>query len=189
MLYLEKLAQDQVSKDTSQSLRSMSELEAYLIKNIGENLSLDDLAQSMGISKFALTRLFHKHYGVAPMRWLWSFRAHLAKDVISMRLGLPLMDVLTLCGFNSPQHFSRFFRKTFRQAPSKLMKEIGGQAEAARDSSKARQDLYERFESIVASSLARYIENYKFPMVPEPELQSGESELEGLALSSELETV
>ncbi len=165
MLYLENLAQSQASKTDPGTVRSMSELESYLIKNIGENLSLDDLALSMSISKFALTRLFHKRYGVAPMRWLWSFRAHLAKDVISMQLGLPLMDVLTLCGFNSPQHFSRFFRKTFRQAPSKLMKELG--VMHADDTGKARQELYERFESIVSTSLATYIRNYKLPTVAE----------------------
>lgn len=171
----------------------MANLESYLVKNIGENLSLDDLALSMGISKFALTRLFHKRYKVAPMRWLWSFRAHLAKDVISMQLGLPLMDVLTLCGFNSPQHFSRFFRKTFRQAPSKLMKEIGAQAEPQRDTSKARQELYERFESIVASSLAKYIENYKIPVMSEAELAasaaSAAMDEDSLPLGAEFETV
>lgn len=161
MLFIESLAQSQaLSSSDEGTAKSMKDLETYLVKNVGEDLSLDDLALSLGISKFALTRLFHKRYGIAPMRWLWSYRAHLAKDVISMQLGLPLMDVLTLCGFNSPQHFSRFFRKTFRQAPSKLMKELGG-AGIAKDVGKARQDLYARFESIVSQSLQTYIDSYK----------------------------
>jgi transcriptional regulator GlxA family with amidase domain len=163
MLFIENLAQAQAQSASELiSSKSLSDLETYLIKNVGEDLSLDDLALSLGISKFALTRLFHKRYGIAPMRWLWSFRAHLAKDVISMQLGLPLMDVLTLCGFNSPQHFSRFFRKTFRQAPSKLMKELGGQG-LAKDLAKARQDLYERFDGIVSHSLRTYIDAYRLP--------------------------
>lgn len=165
MLFIEKLAQAQAQSSVEEgTVKTMADLEMYLVKNVGEDLSLDDLALSLGISKFALTRLFHKRYGIAPMRWLWSFRAHLAKDVIRMQLGLPLMDVLTLCGFNSPQHFSRFFRKTFRQAPSKLMKEIGGNG-LAKDLAKARQELYERFESIVAQSLQAYIESYALPAV------------------------
>ena len=168
MLFIENLAQAQAQNATDAgTVKSLTDMEGYLIKNVGEDLSLDDLALSLGISKFALTRLFHKRYGIAPMRWLWSFRAHLAKDVISMQLGLPLMDVLTLCGFNSPQHFSRFFRKTFRQAPSKLMKELGGQG-LAKDLAKARQELYERFESIVSASLHAYIESYQLPAAPSP---------------------
>ncbi len=171
MLFIENLAQAQAQAQNASdagTAKSLTDMEGYLIKNVGEDLSLDDLALSLGISKFALTRLFHKRYGIAPMRWLWSFRAHLAKDVISMQLGLPLMDVLTLCGFNSPQHFSRFFRKTFRQAPSKLMKELGGQG-LAKDLAKARQDLYERFDGIVSASLRAYIESYRLPAAAAPE--------------------
>ena len=141
------------------SSQAMTSLDQYLIKNVGENVSLDDLSAAVGISKFALTRLFHKRYGVAPMRWLWSFRAHLARDIIEMGVGLPLMDVLTLCGFNSPQHFSRFFRKTFRQAPSRLVKDQT-LPEGPKDIQKARQDLYEKFEGIVTASLERYKANY-----------------------------
>ncbi len=162
MLFVETLAQSHALRAAAAaSSQAMTALDPYLIKNVGENLSLDDLSQAVGISKFALTRLFHKRYGVAPMRWLWSFRAHLARDIIEMGLGLPLMDVLTLCGFNSPQHFSRFFRKTFRQAPSRLMKEQN-LPEGPKDLQKARQDLYERFEGIVTQSLERYKANYQF---------------------------
>lgn len=158
MLFIEKIAQDQVVSSES-SAKVFAPLEAYVIKNISENMSLDDMAQQLGISKFALTRLFHKHYGMAPMRWLWSFRAHLAKDIISKGLGLQLMDILTLCGFNSPQHFSRFFRKTFRQAPSRLMKEMGvDRVDPTLDLAKAKQELYEGFEGTVNKSLAAYVE-------------------------------
>lgn len=160
MLFVETLAQSHAMRAAAAaSSQAMTALDPYLVKNVGEDLSLDDLSAAVGISKFALTRLFHKRYGVAPMRWLWSFRAHLARDIIEMGLGLPLMDVLTLCGFNSPQHFSRFFRKTFRQAPSRLMKDQTA-VDGPRDIQKARQELYERFESIVSSSLERYKANY-----------------------------
>ena len=158
MLFLEKIAQSQAldSNTAASDIAVFAPMEAYVAKNIGENISLDDLAQTLGISKFALTRLFHKHYGIAPMRWLWSFRAHLAKDIIGKSLGLQLMDVLTLCGFNSPQHFSRFIRKTFRQAPSKLMKELSS-AELSTDVQAAKQELYASFESTVRDSLRAYV--------------------------------
>ncbi|RYZ79232.1 MAG: AraC family transcriptional regulator, partial [Proteobacteria bacterium] len=141
MLFIEKLAQSQ-SVEAPTTAISLAPLQAYVIKNISEDISLDDLAATVGISKFALTRLFHKYYGIAPMRWLWSFRAHLARDIISKGLGLALMDVLTLCGFNSPQHFSRFFRKTFRQAPSSLVKSMVTIEDSA-EIAKAKQELYE----------------------------------------------
>jgi|GEM_PF-4274500 transcriptional regulator GlxA family with amidase domain len=165
MLFVETLAQSHALRAAEAAAsQPMAEFDRYIVKHVGDDLSLDDLAQAVGVSKFALTRLFHKRYGVAPMRWMWSFRAHLAKDVIGMGLDLPLMDVLTLCGFNSPQHFSRFFRKTFRQAPSQLMKELHATIHVERDVQKARQELYERFESIVTESLQRYIASYQMPL-------------------------
>lgn len=175
MLFIEKIAQDQaVASETSAKV--FAPLEGYVIKNISENMSLDDMAQTLGISKFALTRLFHKHYGMAPMRWLWSFRAHLAKDIISKGLGLQLMDILTLCGFNSPQHFSRFFRKTFRQAPSRLMKEMGlDRVDPNLDVAKAKQELYDMFEATVTSSLALYVEKCR---IVRPEAKAEEAEVE-----------
>ena len=159
MLFIEKIAQSQ-SVEVPSSIVSMLPLQAYIIKNISEDVNLDDLAATVGISKFALTRLFHKHYGIAPMRWLWSFRAHLARDIIEKGLDLALMDVLTLCGFNSPQHFSRFFRKTFRQAPSSLVKSMVISNEAA-DIAQAKLELYEGFEKTVTESLSTYAEKCK----------------------------
>ncbi len=174
MLFIENLAQSQ-SVEAPSATVSLAPLKAYLIKNVSEDISLDDLAATVGISKFALTRLFHKHYGIAPMRWLWSFRAHLARDIIAKGLDLALMDVLTLCGFNSPQHFSRFFRKTFRQAPSSLVKSLPTKANAE-DAQKAKQDLYESFESTVTESLNAYADNCKLvPMTTSPASAASES--------------
>jgi AraC-like DNA-binding protein len=134
----------------------METLDRYMIANIGEDITLDDLSQAVKISKFALTRLFHKHYKQAPMRWLWSLRAHLARDVIQLDLGLPLMDVLTLCGFNSPQHFSRFFRKTFKQTPSTLLRNLAKEPTGPRDLQRLQQELYEAFDRVVSGSLESY---------------------------------
>lgn len=182
MLFIEKLAQSQSVEAPSATL-SLAPLQAYVIKNISEDISLDDLAATVGISKFALTRLFHKNFGIAPMRWLWSFRAHLARDIISKGLGLALMDVLTLCGFNSPQHFSRFFRKTFRQAPSSLVKSMVV-SENMGDVAKAKQELYESFEKTVTESLSAYAEKCKLVPMTAPAYEAA-----GEAAPSANETV
>lgn len=174
MLFIEKIAQAQ--SEAPLAPVSLAPMNAYIIKNISEDISLDDLALQLGISKFALTRLFHKNYGVAPMRWLWSFRAHLAKDIISKGLGLALMDVLTLCGFNSPQHFSRFFRKTFRQSPSSLMKTMVA-LEDLNEIAKAKQELYESFEVTVQKSLETYAEACKIVPMKDAKEKSSEAAL------------
>ena len=158
MLYAETLSvpvtQTEWREESAPKL--MDTLDRYIIANIGEDMTLEHMSDAVKISKFALTRLFHKHYKQAPMRWLWSFRAHLAKDVIQMDLGLPLMDVLTLCGFNSPQHFSRFFRKTFQQTPSTLLKGLNKEPTGPRDVQRLQQELYEAFDRVVIASMERY---------------------------------
>ncbi len=163
MLYAETLTTpaSQTELREENAPRLMEILDRYIIANIGEDMTLENMSDAVKISKFALTRLFHKHYKQAPMRWLWSFRAHLAKDVIEMDLGLPLMDVLTLCGFNSPQHFSRFFRKTFQQTPSTLLKNINREPTGPRDVQRLQQELYDAFDRVVTGSLERYKASFK----------------------------
>lgn len=168
MLYAETLSvpASQTEWRDESAPKLMDTLDRYMIANIGEDMTLEDLSQAVKVSKFALTRLFHKHYKQAPMRWLWSFRAHLARDVIQMDLGLPLMDVLTLCGFNSPQHFSRFFRKTFQQTPSTLLRNINKEPTGPRDVQRLQQELYAAFDKVVIASLESYKASFQKDSTP-----------------------
>jgi AraC-like DNA-binding protein len=91
---------------------------AYVMENFAEEISLEDLSATVGISRFSLCRAFQRRFKVTPMRWLWTFRAILAFEFIALEPRWSLTDIAFSCGFTSSAHFSRFFKATFKCSPS-----------------------------------------------------------------------
>ena len=96
-----------------------------LSQNIAEEIDLDTLASSVGMSRFCFCRTFHKLFGISPVRWLWRLRAHVACQVMSAFPERSLTDVAFACGFTSSAHFSRHFRRVMGTTPSKFRENCG----------------------------------------------------------------
>lgn len=74
-----------------------------------ERISLTDIAQAAGISRFHLTREFKRATGLAPFQYLERLRIEQAKAMI--RAGqLPLADIAFAVGFSDQSHFTKRFR-------------------------------------------------------------------------------
>lgn len=104
--------------------RIVSVLE-FVTHHIDDVLSLGDLARVAGMSRFSFCRLFHRAYGVSPMRWLWQFRLSLAKELTMVQPHWLLTDVAIACGFTSSAHFSRAFRSQFGMSPTAMRENLG----------------------------------------------------------------
>ncbi len=92
----------------------------YMVDNVGEPISMDDLELAAGTSKYHLCRMFTKTFGVPPIRLLWGFRANLAYHYLQMAPDFSLTDIATVCGFQSSAHFSRTIRQIYQACPSRL---------------------------------------------------------------------
>ena len=90
---------------------------SVMMERFSEELSLDDLAEATGVSKFVLCRSFQREFSVTPIRWLWYFRTILAAEFIKAAPQYSLTDIAFACGFTASAHFSRSFRALFQQAP------------------------------------------------------------------------
>ena len=90
----------------------------FVVERLGEDISLEELAEYLGTSRFSLCRRFQQRFGVTPIRWLWNFRALLAHQFIEIEPRWSLTDVAFFCGFTSSAHFSRFFRQVHGNSPS-----------------------------------------------------------------------
>lgn len=95
---------------------------AFVLENFSEDVSLDDLADAAGMTRFNFCRRFQKECGISPIRWLWNFRAILAAEFIALGPDWPLTDVAFACGFTSSAHFSRAFKQMYRTSPSAFRK-------------------------------------------------------------------
>jgi transcriptional regulator GlxA family with amidase domain len=84
--------------------------------NIEEPLELAELAHFVNISRRQQERLFHKYLGCPPSRYYLKLRLERAKQLLKQS-GMSIIDVSTVCGFVSPAHFSRCYRKYIGISP------------------------------------------------------------------------
>ncbi|WP_300628618.1 AraC family transcriptional regulator [Pseudomonas sp.] len=92
----------------------------YMVENISEEITLNDLEKICGKSRFDICRMFNLFYNVTPIKWMWKVRLALAKEFIQLAPEWSLTDISYACGFSSLPHFSRSFSKTYNETPLKL---------------------------------------------------------------------
>lgn len=91
----------------------------YLEKNYSKNITLEELSQIAGLSKYYLLRSFTKQRGISPYSYLETIRINQAKRLLRERL--PIIDVAMQTGFTDQSHFSNFFKKFIGLTPKQYM--------------------------------------------------------------------
>jgi transcriptional regulator GlxA family with amidase domain len=91
---------------------------AHLMEeNIEKPLSLDEIAAASGLSRRQIERLFKRHLDCVPKRYYLQMRLRRARELL-LQTSMPIIDITTACGFQSPPHFSRCYRAQFGCPPS-----------------------------------------------------------------------
>ena len=86
-------------------------------ENIEKPLSLDRIADSTGMSRRQIERLFRRHLDCVPKKYYLEMRLRRARELL-LQTAMPITDITTSCGFKSPPHFSRCYRNQFGHPPS-----------------------------------------------------------------------
>lgn len=84
--------------------------------NIEEPISLDELAQHVGVSRRQLERLFQKYLQCVPTRYYLELRLNRARQLL-LQTDMSIVDVELACGFVSAPHFSKCYRDYFGIPP------------------------------------------------------------------------
>lgn len=117
----------QLEEDTSMAGRDSQEIVDYVILYI-RNHYMDDvdftaLSSRLGFSSAYLTKLFNKHVGNTPLKYLTDIRIHEAKHLL-LNTTLPIREIGEKVGYPDQFHFSKTFRKftgvnptAYRQKP------------------------------------------------------------------------
>lgn len=96
----------------SESLLTARQLRKVIntvLDRLGEDISLENLADAAGISRFHFVRSFKATTGLSPHRWLTARRMDRAKELL-MQTSLGMMDIAAAVGFDSQSHFGQVFR-------------------------------------------------------------------------------
>ncbi len=94
----------------------LSQIVAIMEANLEEPLELEELAQLNEVSVRQLERLFHKYLERTPSHYYLELRLKRARDLL-LRSESQVRDIALACGFASPAHFSKCYRRVFGHSP------------------------------------------------------------------------
>ncbi|WP_338669279.1 AraC family transcriptional regulator [Pseudodesulfovibrio methanolicus] len=81
----------------------------YLADHLAEKVSLDELAEAAGLSRYHLLRVFQAATGLPPHAYQNQLRVDLGKRLLAE--GMPVSQAALETGFSDQSHFTRVFRQ------------------------------------------------------------------------------
>ena len=94
----------------------------YIDSNLNENLSMGQLSKVINYNSQYFTKLFYRHTGVTPAKYIMDRRINRAKEVLSS--GDIQVDLLAeQLGYCNASHFIRKFKKAEGLTPAEFRKE------------------------------------------------------------------
>jgi methylphosphotriester-DNA--protein-cysteine methyltransferase len=89
-----------------------------------DEISVDELAERIGIGPRHLHRLFTQHVGASPIAVAQTRRVHFAKRLLD-ETDLPITQIALAAGFGSLRRFNDTFQKTYKRSPRELRRKRG----------------------------------------------------------------
>jgi AraC-like DNA-binding protein len=102
----------------------------YIQFNYSHDISIDDIAKAVGVSRSHLYRVFMSNVGQSPIDYLTSYRISEACFLLK-NSQLSIAEIAVSVGFFDQFYFSRVFKKSKGVPPSKYLTSIN-QEKAAR---------------------------------------------------------
>lgn len=97
--------------------QGVAEMAKFLIdRSTMAAMSVDALAEQLGVSRSALFRQFRGAYGVSPKKHVDAVRLQRACQLLRESRA-PLKQIAAACGYANSQYFIRAFSKAYGQAP------------------------------------------------------------------------
>jgi AraC family transcriptional regulator len=109
----------------SSRLRRIKEL---VHSRMEDDLSLDEMAQAVGLSTAHFARMFRKSTGETPHQFVLRQRLERAKAMLRAP-DARVLDVAVACGFKTQQHFAQAFRGLWGVSPTDYRQDLVGPEE------------------------------------------------------------
>ena len=97
---------------------------AYIRANLGKSFGLEQLAESVGVSRSTLVRIFAKEVGRSPGEEIMRERVEFAKKLMSTG-SYSMAEVAFKAGFCNPPYFSNIFKRLVGETPLEWTRKAG----------------------------------------------------------------
>ena len=97
---------------------------SFINKNFASPISTSDIAQYTALNKNYLIRLFSKHLGMTPNRYIVETRLYHARHM-TIQTTLPIKVIASSCGFASSAYFIQCFKARYGLTPGEYRETFG----------------------------------------------------------------
>jgi transcriptional regulator GlxA family with amidase domain len=104
--------------------RALRQITDYMRDHLSEDITLDELAAEVHISKYHLLRQFTKSTGLTPHRYLTALRISRAATLLVTTDG-SVLHIAQACGYRSPSRFAATFRRQYGTTPTRFRQQMG----------------------------------------------------------------
>jgi AraC-like DNA-binding protein/mannose-6-phosphate isomerase-like protein (cupin superfamily) len=115
------------AQDVTIEIRRICE---YIESHYMESITLNQLVELTGLSKYHLLRLFTRQKGISPYRYLETIRINQAKRLLEQ--GQLPIEVAAQTGFSDQSHFTNFFKKLIGLTPKQYKRIFNHDMESKR---------------------------------------------------------
>ncbi|NOU90124.1 helix-turn-helix domain-containing protein [Paenibacillus sp. LMG 31460] len=101
----------------------MQQAVGYIYRNVFSEISMQEIANRLGIKQPQLTRRFQAAYGVVPVELVTRLRLEEAKKLL-LQTDDTLEAIALRCGYENGSYLSRIFRTKIGTSPSLFSKKL-----------------------------------------------------------------
>lgn len=129
-LILADLVQNRISPQTrelepaSEIKRQIEQAVRWLTLQYSQQISIEQMAQTLGYHRTHLSKMFKQHTGMSPMHFLLQIRMERAR--LLLEEPLTIEQIAASVGFADALYFSKQFKKWFGQSPTEYRQERSG---------------------------------------------------------------
>jgi AraC-like DNA-binding protein len=113
----------QTSEKREQIDTRLIQLNRFIRKNFQSNITLQDLAEYVGVHPTYLCNMYSKVFKISPIYFMNQLRINNAKELL-IQTDLPIKEIAQFVGYNSLSQFSSIFKRYCLKTPSQYRDEI-----------------------------------------------------------------
>jgi len=93
----------------------------YVDYNYMNNISVESIAQTVGLERTYFSKIFKKYVGMTPQQYIITYRVEKAKQLLASK-DLLIKEVCASVGMPDQYHFSKVLKKMVKVSPIKFCK-------------------------------------------------------------------
>ncbi len=117
--------------------QKIDKVKSYIEENLTDKLDLEKLAEISNFSKYHFSRIFAAIEGATPIEFVTNRRMDRSAEYLKTT-DKTILEIASLCGFDTLSSFNAAFKKYYRKTPSELRKELSNNPSASRNNEEER---------------------------------------------------